>query len=340
MINIQTKRMLLIPLSSEQLGGFLENPDVVAEQFGFPFANNFVDENVRHAIRMKLATLNEFQGDNWLWKTYWLIKINTPEMGVGLVGFKGLPDEHGIVEIGYGIDADFQNLGYMTEAVQALLGWAFRHPECNSVTARRVSNPASVKVLQKCGFQETSRINQFSNWIQFKSKTFPIREIQLFQFQPIGMIFTPHDQAAGTPIQPSAAKETFGTILLHPDLVPGLQDLVEFSHIILLYVFDRVQEFKLNVIPFMDDRERGLFATRAPARPNPIGISVVELLRIEDNVLYIKNVDMLNRTPLLDIKPYVPQFDPVNTNRIGWLGKGISSLETTQDDGRFSDPQK
>ena len=165
---IQTKRMLLIPLSPQQLSGFLENPAAIAKQLGFPFATHFVDENVRHAIRMKLAALNEIQGDNWLWKTYWLIKINTPEMGVGLVGFKGLPDESGSVEIGYGIDTDFQNQGYMTEAVQVVLDWAFKHLECNSVTACRVSNPASVKVLQKCGFLETSRINQFSNWIHFK----------------------------------------------------------------------------------------------------------------------------------------------------------------------------
>jgi len=165
MLPIQANRTLLIPLSPQQLSGFLENPDGFAKQFGFAFARNFVDENVKHAIRMKLAAQDEFQGDNWLWKTYWLIKIKNPETGAGMVGFKSLPDESGSVEIGYGIATDFQNQGYMTEAVLALLDWVFSHPQCKSVTACRVSNSASVKVLQKCGFQEMSRIDQFSNWI-------------------------------------------------------------------------------------------------------------------------------------------------------------------------------
>ncbi len=171
--------------------------------------------------------------------------------------------------------------------------------------------------------------------IVFKPQSLSEIPSKNFNFQPIGIIYSPHEQAEGTPIQPPAASEFFGTIRLDSKYVPGLKDLADFSHIILIYVFDRAQPSKLTIKPFMDPIERGLFATRAPSRPNPIGLSVVELLRIEGNILYIKNVDILNRTPLLDIKPYVPQFDPVDADRIGWLGEGIHRLGNTKDDGRF-----
>ena len=156
-------------------------------------------------------------------------------------------------------------------------------------------------------------------------------------FQPIGIIQTEHLHAAGTPIQPTAAKDCLGKIILNPELVIGLQDLDGFSHIILLYFLDRIKNSKLLVKPFMDDTERGVFATRAPSRPNPIGLSVVKLIRIEGNIITFSGADMLNNTPLLDIKPYVPLFDPPSVEKIGWLQHNSKRLENSQDDGRFLD---
>ncbi|NTW45073.1 MAG: tRNA (N6-threonylcarbamoyladenosine(37)-N6)-methyltransferase TrmO [Anaerolineaceae bacterium] len=216
-----------------------------------------------------------------------------------------------------------------------MLDWAFEQPDCKCVTATTVINPASERVLQKLHFINVAKCEKSSNWYQFKRQSFSETPSKNFNFLPIGIIFSPHEQAEGTPIQPPAASEFYGTIRLDPKYESGLKDLADFSHIILIYVFDRAQPVNLTLKPFMDSVERGLFATRAPSRPNPIGLSVVELLRIEGNILYIKNVDILNRTPLLDIKPYVPQFDPTETDRIGWLDKGIHRLENTKDDGRF-----
>ena len=156
-------------------------------------------------------------------------------------------------------------------------------------------------------------------------------------FEPIGFIHTPFDQADGTPIQPKAAHACVGTIILSPEYVAGLRDLEGFSHIILLYVFDRISTAQLTVKPFLDDREHGIFATRAPARPNPIGLSIVRLLRITDNLITFSGADMLNNTPLLDIKPYVPSFDQHIVDRIGWLEDRVNRLSETSDDGRFLD---
>lgn len=155
------------------------------------------------------------------------------------------------------------------------------------------------------------------------------------QFQPIGTIHTEHMRAEGTPIQPTAAVNCLGKILLNPELVSGLQDLDGFSHIILIYFFDRIQTHKLLVRPFMDDTERGVFATRAPSRPNPIGLSVVKLISIKGNEITFSGADMLNNTPLLDIKPFVPIFNPPTVETIGWLQKNSNRLQNIQDDGRF-----
>ena len=155
------------------------------------------------------------------------------------------------------------------------------------------------------------------------------------QFQPIGTIQTEHMQAEGTPIQPTAAENCLGKIILNPELVSGLQDLDGFSHVVLLYFFDRIQTYKLLVKPFMDDTVRGVFATRAPSRPNPIGLSVVKLISIKENEITFSGADMLNNTPLLDIKPFVPIFDPTNVEKIGWLQQNSKRLQNSQDDGRF-----
>lgn len=158
-----------------------------------------------------------------------------------------------------------------------------------------------------------------------------------FQFTAIGYILTPFITPTNTPIQPAAAQNASGTVILNEEYTPALKDLSGFSHIVLLYVFDRAKSPQLEVKPFMDIQTHGLFATRAPARPNPIGFSVVELMKIDQNRLTVQGVDMLNNTPLLDIKPYVPAFVPGTPNRFGWLEQNIWKMKTTRDDGRFSD---
>jgi tRNA-Thr(GGU) m(6)t(6)A37 methyltransferase TsaA len=139
----------------------------------------------------------------------------------------------------------------------------------------------------------------------------------------------------GMPIQPAGAQGVKGTVEVFPDFRAGLKDLDGFSHIILLYHFHRSGEFNLEVVPYMDSERRGLFATRAPARPNPIGLSVVQLDKVADGVLHIQNVDVLDGTPLLDIKPYVPEFDRPVDIQIGWLGRAGRSAATTRADDRF-----
>ena len=130
---------------------------------------------------------------------------------------------------------------------------------------------------------------------------------------------SPFKEASGTPIQPSRAKDARGTVEVFDEYVEGLGDLDGFSHIILLCHFHRSGPYRLRVVPFLDTVARGLFATRAPSRPNPIGLSVVELLGIDGNVLSIKGVDLLDGTPVLDIKPYVGEFDDRSGSRKGWL---------------------
>ena len=117
----------------------------------------------------------------------------------------------------------------------------------------------------------------------------------------------------------------------------GLQDLEGFSHIILLYHCHLSKAYRLKVKPFLDDVERGLFATRAPARPNPIGISLVRLIRIENATLFVQDIDIIDQTPLLDIKPFVPDFDVRKAAKTGWLEKKASNAEKISDDGRFGD---
>lgn len=155
-------------------------------------------------------------------------------------------------------------------------------------------------------------------------------------FRPIGVVHSPFKEPTGTPIQPGAAQGTAGVVEILPAYQEGLQDLEGFSHLILLYHFHLARGFSLKVKPFLDDTERGLFATRAPARPNPIGLSIVRLNRIEGSKLHIQDVDIVDGTPVLDIKPYVPQFDTRTEATSGWVGKNAARLEAARDDGRFS----
>jgi tRNA (adenine37-N6)-methyltransferase len=157
---------------------------------------------------------------------------------------------------------------------------------------------------------------------------------KILTLRPIGLIHSPFDDAEGTPIQPSMAQGAVGTVEILPEYVEGLRDLEGFERIWLIYWFDRSCDAKLRVTPFRDTEERGLFATRAPSRPNPIGISSVKLLSIEGAALKVEDVDILDGTPLLDIKPYVPAFDVFETRRSGWLDRNASNRE--QADSRFA----
>jgi len=153
---------------------------------------------------------------------------------------------------------------------------------------------------------------------------------------PVGIIHTPFKETHGMPIQPSGAVGVRGMVELFPEYAEGLKDLEGFSHVYLLYAFHEAEGFSLTVTPFLDSQPRGLFATRAPKRPNPIGLSVVRLLRIEGSRLHIENVDMLDGTPLIDIKPYVPEFDrPGEPLRVGWLEQSKDRVRDRRSDDRF-----
>jgi tRNA-Thr(GGU) m(6)t(6)A37 methyltransferase TsaA len=159
--------------------------------------------------------------------------------------------------------------------------------------------------------------------------------VETLAYQPIGIIHSPFEGIENVPIQPAAASGIGGTVEVFAEFAAGLKDLEGFSHIILLYHFHRVTQTRLVVTPFLDQEPRGVFATRAPSRPNPIGLSVVRLLGVRGNVLQIENVDILDGTPLLDIKPYVPEFDQVEAARTGWLAAAKGQVKGKRSDGRF-----
>ena len=159
--------------------------------------------------------------------------------------------------------------------------------------------------------------------------------MNIIQYCPIGIIHTPYKSPAGTPIQPPASKGVEADVEVFEKYAEGLTDLGEFSHIYLIYHFHLSRKFSLKVKPFLDNEYHGLFATRAPSRPNSIGLSIVRLTGIKENILHVKNIDILDGTPLLDIKPYVPEFDIRKVSKIGWMDKKIKNLAEVQDDGRF-----
>lgn len=142
----------------------------------------------------------------------------------------------------------------------------------------------------------------------------------------IGIIKTPFSQPVGMPVQGSLAKEVQGEVHLDPAYQEGLADLDGFSHVILLYAFHRSKGYSLTVTPYLDSKPRGLFATRAPRRPNPIGMTVVRLVEVTECLLRVEGVDMMDGTPLLDIKPHVPTFDCMEGGRVGWLEPHLHEL--------------
>ena len=155
------------------------------------------------------------------------------------------------------------------------------------------------------------------------------------RYEPIGTIRTPFQSVEDMPIQPIGADSVRGTVELRPEHAEGLADLEGFSHLILLYHFHRVGPPRLRVTPFLDDRPHGVFATRAPTRPNPIGLSVVRLVGIDGPILTVENVDVLDGTPLLDVKPYVPRFDAPQADAVGWLEDVEGEAGDVRSDGRF-----
>jgi len=155
------------------------------------------------------------------------------------------------------------------------------------------------------------------------------------QVTQIGVIHTPFREQKGTPIQPRKGKGVTAKIEVFDEYVDGLKDLDGFSHIIILFYFHKSEGYSLQVIPYLDTKPRGLFSTRAPKRPSQIGLSIVKLKKVEGNILTVEDVDMLDGTPLLDIKPYVPPFDEDEEFRIGWLEGRIPESDEANADDRF-----
>ena len=155
------------------------------------------------------------------------------------------------------------------------------------------------------------------------------------RYDPIGIIRTPHTQVKGMPIQPVGALGVPGVIEIAPSYRPGLADLEGFSHILLLYHLHAIQGYDLLVKPYLGDSLHGIFATRSPRRPNPIGLSVLRLTGRESERVFVENVDMLDQTPVLDIKPYVPDFDAWRSERIGWFADVAGNAATCTADERF-----
>ena len=156
------------------------------------------------------------------------------------------------------------------------------------------------------------------------------------EYESIGVIHTPFTSLDQMPIQPTGESSADGSVELSPEYVDGLKDLEGFSHLMLIYHLHRVIEMKMLVTPFLGSEPRGVFATRAPVRPNPIGVSIVRLVDIQNNVLHLADLDVLDGTPLLDIKPYIPDFDTPTDARVGWLENARGDVRSALSDDRFS----
>ena len=155
-------------------------------------------------------------------------------------------------------------------------------------------------------------------------------------YRSIGTVRSPFTQAGGMPIQPSRAQAAEGCLELEPEFWPGLKDLDGFSHLLLVSHLHRTGAAQLQVIPFLDTQPRGIFATRAPARPNPLAISVLRILRVEPGRVLVADLDLLDGTPILDIKPYVPEFDARLDVRIGWYAYAACKEQEVVADDRFT----
>ena len=157
----------------------------------------------------------------------------------------------------------------------------------------------------------------------------------MFEIKPIGIIHSPHSTIEDMPIQPKGAAGVEGYVLVDEQYKNGLQDLEGFSHIYLLYYFHKATRTELLVTPFMDTERRGVFATRSPLRPNHIGLSIVQLKKIKGVKVVVEGLDILDGTPLLDIKPYMEKFDAVSECTSGWLQAGEEEICKKRSDSRF-----
>ncbi len=157
----------------------------------------------------------------------------------------------------------------------------------------------------------------------------------MHEIEPIGTIHSPYTNIEDMPIQPKGAAGIEGYALVDEKYVKGLRDLDGFSHIYLIYRFHKAKREELLVTPFMDKHTRGVFSTRSPLRPNHIGLSIVKLKKIENNKIIVEGIDVLNGTPLLDIKPYVEKFDGVENSTSGWLKASNKDIRKKRSDDRF-----
>jgi tRNA-Thr(GGU) m(6)t(6)A37 methyltransferase TsaA len=155
-------------------------------------------------------------------------------------------------------------------------------------------------------------------------------------FSPIGHFRTPYTDVAGMPIQPVGGYDTDGCIEVLPAFTDGLQDLDGFSNVIVLYHLHRITGYDLIVKPFLDVETHGIFATRSPKRPNPIGLSIMRLKKVEGCVVHLQGIDVLDGTPVIDIKPYVADFDQCNADRFGWFEGKSTNARHQQSDARFA----
>lgn len=163
----------------------------------------------------------------------------------------------------------------------------------------------------------------------------PMRDDSI-RYEPIGVIRTPFADPNGMPIQPTGEAAARGTVEVDEEYEAGLGDLEGFSHCILLYhLHAGGDDYDLRPTPFLDDVDRGLFATRAPSRPNPIGLSVVAIESVDGATLTVSGIDVVDGTPLLDVKPFVPRFDQPDDATAGWIDAADRTVTETRSDGRF-----
>ncbi len=155
------------------------------------------------------------------------------------------------------------------------------------------------------------------------------------RYKPIGIIHSGFKKKEGVPIQPTGASRIKGKVEIFPKYILGLKNLEGFSYIYLIYHFHLSKGYSLFIKPFMDDKKHGVFATHAPRRPNAIGLSVIRLISIKDNILEVENMDIIDGTPLLDIKPYIPSFVENKNINIGWLSKKPYQVYIHRSDKRF-----
>jgi tRNA (adenine37-N6)-methyltransferase len=159
--------------------------------------------------------------------------------------------------------------------------------------------------------------------------------METITYTPIGVIHSPFTTLAGMPIQTVAATGVAATVELDPSYAAGLTDIDGFSYLLLITHLHLMQGFALELTPFMDTQPHGVFATRSPRRPNPIGLSIVRLVRVEGATLHIEEVDLVDGTPVLDIKPYVPQLDDRNAERTGWFAENVHKVHQVRADDRI-----